>query len=109
MITKIERTQSSAKQKKDLTQNTHNEWNSASTNSHQIGIQSKTQRIIPTGYQAIQLPQVNVLHKDGKIKYANDQEADEQLVIIGTSHTMSGSLVKKYFDDQSQCKAHASP
>ena len=40
MITKLEKT-SSAKQKKDLTvtQNTHNEWDSASTNSHQIGIQ----------------------------------------------------------------------
>ena len=42
-------------------------------------------------------------------KYANDQEADEQLVITGTSHTMSGSRVRKVFDDQSQCKAHANP
>ena len=48
MITKLERTQNSANQKKDLAQNTHKEWDSASTNGHQIGIQSKTQRIITT-------------------------------------------------------------
>ena len=41
MITKLERT-SSAKQKDlTVTQNTHNEWDSASTNSHQIGIHQR--------------------------------------------------------------------
>ena len=30
-----------------------------------------------------------------KIKYAHNQEADEQLVITGTSHTMSGNRVRK--------------
>ena len=42
MITKLEKTQIFAKQKTDLTQNTHKQWGSASTDSHQIGIQPKT-------------------------------------------------------------------
>ena len=33
--------------------------------------------------------------KGRKDKVCNDQEADEQLVITGTSHTMSGSRVRK--------------
>ena len=49
MITKLEKTQSFAKQKKDLTQTTHKQRDSASTNSHQKGIQPKTQGIILTG------------------------------------------------------------
>ena len=44
--------------------------------------------------------------KDNKVY---DQEADEQLVITGRAHSMSGSRVRKCFDDHSQCKAHANP
>ena len=129
MIIKLKRTQSTAEQNKDLKRKPRKLWE-----QQEIVIQKEYNqrliRIIPhilrtdpyiledtsgpslSAIPGHQLPQINVLHQKGKItKIRNSKGSDEQLAIIGTSHTVSGSQKhwcqhNKCFDDHPQCMAH---